>query len=156
MNVADAVRAVVRDYPGGAEALAVRLGMPGAVLRSKINTRCTTHHLRLDEAVAISELTGDPRILRAFAAETGRIVLDAPCEADSEPSDMAVLELVAAVWAGHGELGGVIHRALADGVLTETEYELIKEATANTQTRLASLLRRLAGMVEPAQPGAEA
>lgn len=156
MNVADAAHAVVREYPGGSESLAPRLGMSAAVLRSKVNPNCETHHLRLSEAVAITDITGDVRILRAFAQETGRLVLDAPTDADGQPSDMAVLELVAAVWAGQGELGGVVHRALADGVLSAAEFELIKAATTTAQTRLAALLRRLAGIVEPGKPEAEA
>ena len=155
MNVDDAAHAVVHAYPGGSESLAPRMGMSAAVLRSKVNPRCDTHHLRLSEAVAITTLTGDTRILQAFAQASGHIVLAAPTAADGQPSDMAVLELVAAVWAGQGELGGAVHHGLADGVLSAAEFELIRTATANAQARLAALLRRLGGIVEPDRSEAE-
>lgn len=148
MNVDDAAYAVVHDYPGGSEALAPRLGMSAAVLRNKVNPNNTTHHLTLREAQKVTVLTGDPRILHAQALETSRIVLDAPNGDDAAASDMAVLEIVAAVWGTQGDLGAAIHTALADGVMEAVEYQAIKEAGNRAQAKIAALLRRLESMVE--------
>lgn len=147
MNVDDAAHAVVHDYPGGTPALAPRLGMSAAVLRNKVNTHCDTHHLTLHEAVRITSLTDDPRILHAFAQETGRVALDAPTGDDEHASDMAVLEMVVAVMAGQGDLGGTIHRALADGDLTQFEFAQIEDVANAFQRKIAALMRRLQGMV---------
>lgn len=148
MNIDDAAHAVVHDYPGGSESLAPRLGMSAAVLRNKVNTNNTTHHLTLREAVRISALTQDDRILRAAAAECGRVVLDLPTADDTDASDMAVLEMVAAVWSKQGDLGTAIHQAFADGVLTPNEFDGIAGAVHRAQTKLTALLRRIESMVE--------
>ena len=148
MNVDDAAYAVVHDYPGGSEALAPRLGMSAAVLRNKVNPNNTTHHLTLREAQKLTALTGDPRILQSAAQETGRIVLEAPNADDAAASDMAVLELVAAVGGTQGDLFTTIVQALADGVLIESEYQRIKAAGGTAQAKIAALLRRFEGMVE--------
>ncbi len=148
MNVADAAHAVVHDFPGGSESLAPRLDMSAAILRNKVNPTNTTHHLTLREAVRVTQLTGDDRILRAAASECERVVLELPTADDTDASDMAVLELVAAVWAKQGDLGTAIHQAFADGVLTPQEYAGIKNAVHRAQTKLTALLRRIEGMVE--------
>lgn len=150
MNVDDAAYAVVHDYPGGADALAARMNKSAAVLCSKVRPNCTTHHLTLREAQDITALTDDPRILEAFARDTGRIVLKMPTDADDQVSDMAVLELVARVWMGQGHLGSAVHHALTDSRLTPTEYEQICEAGSRAQAHIAGLLQRLQGMVEKA------
>ena len=148
MNVDDAAHAVVHDYPGGAESLAPRLGMSAPVLNSKVNPRTTTHKLALPEAVRITDLSGDMRILRAWVQHAGQIMLPAPNEDDAAASDMAVLELVAAVGGSQGSLFGAIHHGLADGVLTDDEFALIRVAGNAAMERIAALMRRLDGMVE--------
>lgn len=148
MNVDDAAYAVVHDYPGGSESLAPRLAVSPAVLNSKVNPNTKTHRLALVEAVRLTGLTGDVRILRAFAQECGQIVLPAPNGDDAAASDMAVLELVAAVGGSQGDLFGSVHRGLADGALTEQEMALIRSAGTAAMERIAALMRRLDGMVE--------
>ena len=148
MNVDDAAHAVVHDYPGGSESLAPRIAMSAAVLRNKVNPNNSTHHLTLREAVRISELTGDLRILQAFAQQCGQLLLAAPCADDEHASDMAVLELVAAVGGSQGDMFGAIHRALADGQLTSTELAGIRACGDAAMARIASLMQRLEGMVD--------
>lgn len=147
MNVADAAYCVVHDYPGGAESLSPRIGVGAAVLRSKVNPNCTTHHLTLAEADRIMGVTGDLRILHALAASHGQVVI-APTKG-GDCCDMAVLESVAAVWATHGTLGQAVHHALADGHLTQAEMEPVREAAYGLQQRLGELIGRLSGMAEP-------
>lgn len=147
MNVDDAAHAVVHDYPGGSGSLSPRVGIGAAVLRNKVNPKTATHHLHLKEAVRITALTGDMRILQAFAQECGHIVLAAPGDDDRHASDMAVLELVAAVGGSQGDLFGSIHRALADGELTPAELAAIHDCGQAAMARIAALLQRLGGMV---------
>ena len=54
MNIIDAAYHTVHDYPGGATALALRLGIKSpAVLNSKVNPNTDTHHITLVEAIKI-------------------------------------------------------------------------------------------------------
>lgn len=148
MNVLDAAYAVVHDYPGGSESLAPRMGgMSPAILRNKVNPKNSTHHLTLVEASRVTGLTGDLRILHAFAAENGRVLITPAFGEDV--SDMAVLEVVAAMWSRNGDLGTAVHHALADGVLTQTELGVIRDAAYRVQQNLAALVGRLEGMAQP-------
>ena len=47
------------------------LGKGPTVLANKLNHECDSHHLNLGEAVAVTEITGDNRILEAWAASQG-------------------------------------------------------------------------------------
>lgn len=149
MNVADAAYAVVHDYAGGAASLAPRMGMSPAVLNSKVNPNTRTHHLTLAEAVELTVKTGDDRIFKAAAQEIGRMLMPLPCADDEAASDMAVLELVAAVWAGQGDLGQVLNRALCDGVVTQRELDDLRSVAVAAQTRIAELVRRFEGLAQP-------
>lgn len=149
MNVADAAYSVVHDYPGGANSLAPRMGMSAAVLNSKVNPNTSTHHLTLAEAVKVAVLTNDNRHFEAAAQEIGCLLMQAPCAEDEAASDMAVLELVSKVWAGQGDLGNVISRALSDGVVTKRELADLRDAAAKAQTRIAELVRRFESLAQP-------
>lgn len=149
MNVADAAYSVVHDYPGGAESLAPRVGIGAAVLRSKVNPNCNTHHLNLTEADRITGVTGDPRILHALAATHGFVMFRPATGCDA--TDMAVLEVMAGLWSTNGDLGTTVHRALVDGDLTEGEMEKVREAAYALQARIGGLLDRLGAMAQPPQ-----
>lgn len=121
MNVHDAAHATVHDYPGGAASLAPRLGMPQAVLNSKVNPHTLTHHLNLTEAMRIMAMTGDHRILRAQCEELG--YLPPIPRLAAEVSDAALLETYTRLMAELGDFSREFHAALADGRLTHAEID---------------------------------
>jgi len=124
MNVQDAAYATVHDYPGGASSLAPRMGMPVAVMNSKVNPNTHTHHLSLSEAVRVMAVTGDTRMLRAQCDELGflppipRVVVDV--------SDMALLESYTQMISRLGEFSRQFHAALSDGRLTTAEVDQLE------------------------------
>ena len=73
MNLADAVYRTVHEYPGGATALAARMGMSSNMLSNKVNPNNDTHHLRLDEANTLMSFTNDYRILHAQAETHSKV-----------------------------------------------------------------------------------
>lgn len=153
MNVDDAVFAVAHAYPGGVEALAVRMGKTPAVLRSKVNPHTETHVVTLHEALAMAVLTGDRRAFDAAAQELGCMLLPLPAPEDEDAGDTAVLELVAAVWGGQGDLGTAIHQALSDGRVTQRDMERIRSVAVAAQVRIAELVRRFESLAEPVAEG---
>ena len=111
MNVIDAAYGVVHDYPGGSDSLAPRLGKASVTLSHEV-ARVGTAKLGLDTAVKVSVLTGDFRILDAFALQCGRMVLPLPC-ADGDHGGggdggcvMARLGELLGAWAARNEAGG--------------------------------------------------
>ena len=144
--IEDAAYNTVHDYPGGAEALAPRMGKSAKVLDSKVSRNVSTHHLTLHEAVQIMGLTGDHRMLRAICRHLG--YLDPIRAVVYEGiADEQLLELVAAVHSETGDVSRSLVAALADGRVTQREFESFDEQTIEAMTALAELRDRLRGMV---------
>lgn len=77
MDVQTAAANVAEDYPGGARALAVAIDRNPITLSHELNGTGTAK-LGLRTAVKMTIRARDPRILNAFAAECGYIVLPLP------------------------------------------------------------------------------
>ncbi|HIB8542097.1 TPA: phage regulatory CII family protein [Stenotrophomonas maltophilia] len=138
MNITDAAHKTVKDYPGGSEALAVRIGMSAAVLRNKVNPNNNTHHLTLAEASEIMGVTGDDRILHAMAAEHGYTLQK--MQADGMASVMgAMLENA----AKQGAFAQALQEALSDGLISENEMKVISGAGTAQVEAMINLLARL-------------
>jgi hypothetical protein len=69
MSVADAAYNVVHDYPGGAAALQLRMGITG--LSGQVNPNVTSAKLGVVDAVTVQIMAKDYRILYAMAVECG-------------------------------------------------------------------------------------
>lgn len=84
MNIEDAAHRIGHEYPGGAKALAERMGIRQAVFNSKLNPNTTTHHLTLLESVRMQQLAGRCDILYAMAEALDHVVLPKPQVADED------------------------------------------------------------------------
>ncbi|WP_312994197.1 phage regulatory CII family protein [Achromobacter animicus] len=146
MNITTAADLTVHDYKGGSEALGAVIGMSPAVLRNKVNPNNTTHHLTLAEADRIVRMTGDVRILAAFAHGNGYLLVKAPDSCGE--SDMSVLEQVAALMIAHGRFGHEVYDALADGGVDQQEVQRVDAAGRALMEAVAGVARRLSGMAE--------
>lgn len=149
MNIQDAAYSTVHDYKGGSESLAPRLGMSAAVLRNKVNTNTTTHHLTLAEAVRMVDMTEDARILHAWAKHRGAVLVSLPH--NELVSDQAIMEHMAATWKTHGEVGTQISKALEDGRVDRRELRLVSDAIFDHARALFDLHARLAAITEDAR-----
>ncbi len=147
MNIQDAAHATVHDYPGGSESLGPRVGISPAVLRNKVNPNNETHHLTLAEARRIVSLTGDDRMLRAWAHEGGFLLVKAPAQCTAE-SDMSVLEQMAGLMVANGSFGQEVYNALSDGGVDAQEMQRIEAAGRGVMTAVAEVKQRLRGMTE--------
>lgn len=143
MNTKDAAYHTVHDYEGGSESLGPRVGISAAVLRNKVNLKNETHHLTFEEAQRIAGVTGDFRMLRAWAHQEGFLLIKAPQGCDS---DMSVLEGVVEVGVAHGQFMQTIHTALADGRVDHSEINFIRRAERALQTSAATVTQRMEGM----------
>ena len=147
MDVLDAFYHSCHDYPGGIEALAPRLGIQAGVLRNKACRTNSQNKPTFAEARDICELTGDHRMLQAFAASLGYVCVKV--DQDVTAGDMAVLELVTQSMSAHGNFGAAIHAALADGRVDKHELKAIGEAGFEMHRIVEEVVARLAAMAEP-------
>jgi hypothetical protein len=152
MSPKDAFHQTVHEAPGGCEALAVRIGMSVAVLRNKANPVANFNKPTLDDVERIMGVTGDIRVLQALAANHNRVLVEVADGATG--SDMAVLEMVTAVWSTNGEVGAEVNQALLDGRITLDEVERVHDAVKRAEHALESVVARLRAMAEPRRGGA--
>ncbi|WP_180158917.1 phage regulatory CII family protein [Acinetobacter sp. YH01026] len=120
MNIIDAAYHTVHDYPGGATALAPRLGIKSpAVLNSKVNPNTDTHHLSLLEATKMMVITNDYRILQSMNAQLGKVAIDLP--QIPECRDTALTDLVLSFGMSGGDVYTLFKEMMADGRITRGE-----------------------------------
>ncbi|MYM25758.1 hypothetical protein GTP46_24320 [Duganella sp. FT135W] len=146
MNAQDAFHKTVHTYPGGAEALAARMGVAAGVLRNKANPNIGYHKATLADAELAMSLTGDVSVLHALASAVGYVCLRV--DVDSAPSDVAVLELVAKAWSASSDVGAEVYATLADGVVEPHEIARVKERVYRTTQAMHELVARLEGLAE--------
>ncbi|WP_027817094.1 phage regulatory CII family protein [Paraburkholderia bannensis] len=146
MNVTDTAHAVAHEYKGGCESLAPRMGLSGNILRNKVDPRKDSHKLSLDEAVRMTDLTDDDRILEAWARQRGYTLTKLP---DIEGcNDAAIVELMAEAWSTHGLVGKEIVKTLEDGRVEHSEVERVEKCIFTHAQVLFNITARLRGMAE--------
>lgn len=146
MNILDAANATVHDYPGGSESLGPRLGLSAAMLRSKVDLDNGMQQLSVAEADRIMALTGDFRMLKAWAHQHGFLVVESP-DRDASGYEMEALEqgLGARVAGGQFAPHAPATPAPAAAVAATTrlgEQEL--HATRAAESALQALVARMA------------
>lgn len=105
LSVDDAIYHTAHSYPGGVHALAMRMGKSGDTLTHKVNPNNTTHHLTVDESVAMQDLSGTAWILQAEARRLGCVVVKAVPASTDDPH--------ALYWQATAQLAELQH-AVAD------------------------------------------
>ncbi|MEN9531932.1 MAG: hypothetical protein RIQ83_1156 [Pseudomonadota bacterium] len=120
------------------------MGKGATVLANKLNPDCDSHHLNLGEAVAVTELTGDHRIVEAWAASLGKVLVDLPAGA---VSDDDLVEQVLLAQSVFGKLMQAIHDARADGVIDRMEHSQIEQVGTQVTEHVLGLIRSTAANV---------
>lgn len=144
MNIQDAAHMMGHEYPGGAGALADRMGIQRAVFNSKLNPNTTTHHLTLVEALRMQQLSQRFDILFAMAEACGFVCVP------SVANDAETIERgIASLCKEFGEFLSGVTTAIQDGTVTGNELkdserelsELISSAQS-VQASLAAMRRK--------------
>ena len=146
MNILDTLHAVAHGYKGGCESLAPRIGMSAAVLRSKVNPNTETHQATLMNAVQITEMADDDRVLEAWARERGYALVKIPNVESC--SDAAIVEMMGEAWSTHGDVGKEICKTLEDGRVEEKEVDRVEKSIFKHAQVLFNICARLRGMTE--------
>lgn len=148
MNLLDAAYNTVHDYPGGSQSLAPRMGKSATSLSHEVT--CTgTAKLGLLDAAKITMLTGDLRILQAFAANQGQMLVPLPhLEAMSDDSMLRLADAA----REFGEMCTAVASTLADGVITDNELERIDRESGELIASVHALRESLAARNRAAKP----
>lgn len=132
-------------------AIARTMGKNPKTLLAKLNNDIETHQLTLAEAVGVTDITGDWRIIKAWAYSCGQVLFTLPRQGltDDEFSD-----LLLAQQSGIGQLAESILKARADGVITEADYAGIHGHVLNSVSSLLQIDEELKQQVR--ERGSEA
>ena len=122
MSTLDAAFRLAHGYPGGASALALRMGKHPATLCHEL-TGAGSAKLGLLDAVMLSHLTGSTAIAQAFAAELGGVFLPLAPEIMEQGGDLAAL---GASIREFGEFASTFATSLADGSVTGNELQAME------------------------------
>lgn len=146
MNVHDALYKAAHAYPGGIEAVAVRMNKGAQVLRNKLNPNSMSNAVSVAEFDDLLEIVGHAP-LHALAGNHGYVCVKV--EDGATASDLAVLELVTKVWSANGDVGTQVHETLADGVVEPHEIARVEASVYRVNQCLQQMVARLKGMAEP-------
>lgn len=139
MDVLDAAHATAHGYPGGAEALAIRMGKAPGALRQELLGK-PTHKLGLRDAAAMIDLTGDHRIIHALCAQVGMVAI--PVDANGARGG-DLLGMLLDQHAATGDMAAAVRAAVADGVVTANELSDIADRVADKIAGLQAVMREL-------------
>lgn len=112
MNATLAAFHVVADYKGGAMTLAPMLGKNAATLSHEVNPNYGAAKLGLEDAIKLTLLTEDLRVLSAFAAQCGCIVLPMASADGVQATDESGLAAVSALASKFGDLMARVSKAM--------------------------------------------
>ena len=147
MDVMDAAYDTVHDYPGGSESLAPRVNINARVLRNKVDRKCETHHLTINEARRIMARTNDHRMLVALNDEFGYLPPIPRLPFDGV-SDLALLETYTKLMSKLGEFSREFHASIADGRVTKVELDELTTDLRAFQSAAEELLARVRAIQE--------
>jgi len=132
INQHDALYIAARAYPGGIEALALRMGMQSHVLYKKLRPAVDTHHVNYEEVSEIVEhleAAGKQEMadlaLQAFNWRHARVTVRLPdVQADAGELFQQVLEIM----REEGVLASHINEALkGDNLISDSELQTIEK-----------------------------
>lgn len=140
-NVLDAAHLTAHDYPGGARALAARMGLNPTVLSNQLNPNNSDHPLQVRNLMLLMSLTGDHRALHAACLDLGYMALPLPAVADETTS-----EALTQTCKEFADFLQVVTAALSDGKITKLELRSIRKELGDLMGQAGKLEAILAGM----------
>lgn len=153
MDIRDAAYHTVHDYPGGASALALRLGKSCTTLNHEVKPPAgSSAKLGLLDAVKIMEMSGDHRVMHAIAARLGQMVIPLP-QLDADSPGANHLADVAREFA---EVMQEVALGAADGRISDNERARIERSWGELLVAGQRMLAHFASLNAAGKPAAVA
>lgn len=156
MNVRDSVRALVRAYPGGVDAIAPRMGKSPSTLDKELRA-APGFKLGLDDSATVAEMCHDlgmpeaRSFVTALAARMDCLVV--PLPGGVAHCDDQCMKAVAEASREMHELMTETLQALADGRVNDNERLRVERAGAELVSAVQALLQLMAARNEAGKPG---
>lgn len=141
MDLFDTIHEVAHSYPGGVEALALRMGKNPGTLRKKLLPNVDTHELTVQELRTMVAFTDTDKIAQAFAADRGLMCISMP-DFDGL-SDTEILDLFLDLQAQQGNWANEIRKAMSNGEIDFDEMAGIRKEYNEFIVAAAKVMNRL-------------
>lgn len=148
-DVFEAFYRVVHDYPAGVPKLAAKMSMPAGVLYNKANANSNENNHNkptLADAVLVSVITGDHRVLHALAHTLGEVCFPVPNL--SHVSDAALLELITQIGVEGGDFYRAVNEGLADSRFTRAEFKRVEREALEYIGAIVEATARMKGLID--------
>lgn len=152
MNLLDAAYNLAHEYPGGAASLAPRVGKNATTLSHELKGTGDAK-LGLLTAEKMTVLSGDLRILQAFATNCGQMVLPLPSSSDAHTDDC--MQHLAATAQEFGKLCAEVAGDLVDGEISDNELGRIDRESGLLIASLYAMRKALAQRNQDGKPSFE-
>lgn len=143
MHPLDLLYKACRAYPGGIEAMAVRLGVKTQVLYSKLRQQVDSHHVHFDSELSEmlfylkdAHVSGWEDVLHAFCWRHGHVAVRIP---DAAMDDDTMMGAICISVKEHGEAIACIGHGLLDDTITQHEMASIEREIEGAMSALAAL-----------------
>ena len=147
MNQHDALYKIARAYPGGIDALAVKLNISANVLRNKLAPGIASHYPSFEEVSMIISLCQETGVkeallpLHAMLSRHGMAAFVVPEPEQVSNDDLS--QTVCRVMSQVGNVAEAVSEALIDNVITEREADLIEREFQGALTALGDWRARI-------------
>lgn len=147
MNQHDALYKASRAYPGGIDALALKLNISANVLRNKLAPGIASHYPSFEEVSLIIGLCQDAGVkeallpIHAMVARHGMAAFAVPQPEQVSSDDLS--QTVCRVMSQVGNVAEAVSESLIDGVITEHEADLIEREFQGALTALGEWRARI-------------
>lgn len=138
MNIKDAIHQLTSSYPGGAEALAIRMNEDPVQFRSKANPNIERAYFRPEQLVEMQVKAGRFDILYAMADECDHVCFPKP----SVPEG-CVMEAITSLSKEFSDVLQVATQAIADGKFTQNERKAVQLELTQLMTSAGQLIPAL-------------
>lgn len=137
--IADALFNLVHDHPGGAPALAPRMGLAASTLLSMANPNVSSHEWPLKRFVQAMVFAKDVRPLEALCAEFGGVFVPIAQFGDAPPA--RVLKQAQRVAKEFGDVPVKLAEILKDGRVKPRELAELRREVYEMQQAAAGLVK---------------
>lgn len=155
MNVRDALRRAIRNYPGGVEAIAPRLGKSWHTLDKELRG-ASGFKLGADEAAEAAAMCVEQKsedalaYASAVAARSGCMLLPMPDLVDLETDDC--MRALGETAREFGELCTEVCQSLVDGTVSDNEMRRIEREAGHMLSKLNALVAAVAARNAAGKP----
>jgi hypothetical protein len=122
MNINDAIHLFTSDVPGGAEALAIRMGQDPVQFRSKANPNIDRAYFRPGELVQMQQLENRFGILYAMADECDHVCIPKPTVPEG-----CVMEAITSLSKEFSDVLQVATQTISDGRFSDNDRKRVQK-----------------------------